>query len=80
MTEICNDCSVCERRETCADVTLLLCPACGTRGTIQNVFDVNGEFETIRFSKDIEVIEVEGHSVPLCKKCRAMMEPKDKLE
>ena len=77
MTDICDDCSICERRETCAAVTLLVCPACGTQGTIQNTFDVNGTFDTLVFSKEIQIVEVEGHSVPVCNKCGAMMEPED---
>ncbi len=75
MTDICDDCSICERRETCAGVNLLLCPACGTKGTIQNIFDNKGNFDTIVFSKELRIVEVEGHSVPVCNKCGAMMEP-----
>ncbi|MEI7434211.1 MAG: hypothetical protein WCJ93_08180 [Methanomicrobiales archaeon] len=77
MTDICEDCSICERREACAAVNVLLCPACGARGTIQNIFDNNGNFETIVFSKEIKIVEVEGHSVPVCNKCGAMMEPEE---
>jgi hypothetical protein len=80
MTEICEDCSICEKREECAGVNLLICPACGNAGTIQNIFDKHGQFERIVFSKEIQIIEVEGHSVPVCNKCRAMMEPKDREE
>ena len=74
MTDICDDCSICERRETCAGVNRLLCPACGAKGTIQNIFDNKGNFDTIVFSKELRIVEVEGHSVPVCNKCGAMME------
>lgn len=77
MNDICDDCSTCERRETCAEVNLLVCSACGTRGTIQNIFDSEGNFDTIVFSKEIRIIEVESHSVPICNNCGAMMEPED---
>lgn len=80
MTDICDDCSMCERRETCAGINLLRCSACGSRGTIQNVFDKNGKFDTIVFSKEIRIVEAEGHSVPICNKCGAMMEPEDGME
>jgi len=80
MNDICEDCSVCERREICANATLLRCPACGNKGTIQNIFDANGRFDKIIFSKEIKVIEVEGHSVPICNNCRAMMVPEDAEE
>ncbi len=75
MTDLCVDCSICERREQCINVTLLRCSACGTKGTIQNIFDEYGNFDRLVFSKEVEIIEVEEHSVPICKKCRAMMEP-----
>jgi hypothetical protein len=77
MTDICDDCSICDRRETCAAVTLLVCPACENKGTIQNMFDKDGKFDTIVFSKEIRIVEVEDHSVPVCNKCGAMMEPED---
>jgi hypothetical protein len=77
MTDICDDCSICDRRETCAAVNLLVCPVCRTQGTIQNIFDTNGNFDTIIFSKEIRIIEIEGHSVPVCNKCGAMMEPEE---
>jgi|GEM_PF-5399580 len=77
MTDICDDCSICERRETCAGVNLLLCPACGAKGTIQNIFDNKGNFDTIVFSKELRIVEIEGHSVPVCNKCGAMMEPQE---
>jgi len=68
---------MCERRETCAGINLLRCSACGSRGTIQNIFDKNGKFDTIVFLKEIRIVEAEGHSVPICNKCGAMMEPED---
>ena len=77
MTDICEDCSICERRETCSGVNRLLCPACGAIGTIQNIFDNKGNFDTIVFSKELRIVEVEGHSVPVCNKCGAMMEPEE---
>ena len=80
MTDICDDCSICEMRETCAGVNLLQCPACGTKGTIQNIFDENGKFDTIVFSREIQIVEVEGHSVPVCNKCGAMMGPEDGMQ
>ena len=80
MTDICDDCSICERRDACAAVNLVLCPACGNKGTIQNIFDGDGNFDRIVFSKEIQIVEVEGHSVPVCSKCRAMMEPEDGVE
>ena len=80
MTDICDDCSMCERRETCAGTNRLRCSACGSRGTIQNIFDKNGNFDTIVFSKEIRIVEAEGHSVPICNKCGAMMEPVDEGE
>jgi len=80
MNDICDDCSMCERRETCAGTNLLQCSFCGSRGTIQNIFDKNGKFDTIVFSKEIRIVEAEGHSVPICNKCGAMMEPEDGIE
>lgn len=77
MVDICEDCSRCDRREACAAVNLLVCPACGNKGTIQNIFDEKGYFDTIVFSSEIRIVEVEDHSVPVCTKCGAMMELED---
>lgn len=79
MPDICDDCSSCDRRKVCAAVNHLVCPACGSKGTIQNIFDNAGNFDTIVFSSEIRVVEVEDHSVPVCNNCGAMMEPDDGL-
>jgi len=80
MTDICEDCTICERREACAAINLLVCPACGNKGTIQNIFDEHGTFDTVVFSNEIRIVEVEGHSMTVCSKCGAMMEPEDGTE
>jgi CRISPR/Cas system-associated protein Cas10 (large subunit of type III CRISPR-Cas system) len=54
------------------------CDACGNKGRIRNTYKENEEFDGCYWQGAVYLITVEGHSVPVCKKCNALMgSPKD---
>jgi hypothetical protein len=52
----------------------LKCETCGREGFIRNVLDENGEFVRCECTEGIYIIGIEGHSVPVCGKCKNLMD------
>jgi len=51
----------------------IVCDACGNKGKIKNVYNDKGEFEGCYWQGDVYVVSMEGHSLPCCKRCNAVM-------
>jgi hypothetical protein len=51
----------------------LECESCGNTGKIRNVYDDLGNFECCQCSDTVYMIELEGHTLPICKKCDSVM-------
>jgi hypothetical protein len=49
------------------------CEACGNKGKVKNVYNDDGKFECCQCTDTVYLVEIEGYSIPVCKKCDAVM-------